>query len=137
MPYIVSLRYISYINVLVIEMKKSKKETSLNRKKSVVLIALLVAFTTFAGCLSDDEISCGEGTELVDGECISITDTEELNTITFTLVGKDMSFVGDGGDIDGITNPEISKKPKNEIILSKLNKYFIIINFYIVKEIKI
>ncbi len=69
-------------------MKESEKEMNLNRKKSVVLTALLVAFTAFAGCLGDDEISCGEGTELVDGECVSITNGKESNTITLTLIGR-------------------------------------------------
>ena len=99
-------------------MEESEKEMNLNRKKSVVLTALLVAFTAFAGCLGDDEISCGEGTELVDGECVSITNGEESNTITFTLIGKDMSFVGDGGDVDGIINPDLSVPLGSKVVIN-------------------
>ena len=78
-------------------------------KKSVVLTALLVAFTAFAGCLSSDKISCGDGTELVDGDCVAISDnSNNSDAVSFTLVGKEMSFIGQGGDIDGIVNPDIS-----------------------------
>jgi len=116
--HIVSIRYVSYVNVLLIEMKENKKEMSLNRKKSVVLTALLVAFTAFAGCLGDDEVSCGEGTELVDGECVPIADDKESNTVTFTLIGKDMSFIGDGEDIDGIINPDLSVPLGSKVVIN-------------------
>ena len=86
---------------------KTNKKTSM--KKSVVLTALLVAFTAFAGCLSSDKISCGDGTELVDGDCVAISDnSNNSDAVSFTLVGKEMSFIGQGGDIDGIVNPDIS-----------------------------
>jgi len=87
-------------------MNKTNKKVSM--RKSVVLTALLVAFTAFAGCLSDDEISCGDGTKLVDGDCVAIADNSNSDTVSFTLVGKEMSFIGKGGDVDGIVNPDIS-----------------------------
>ena len=88
-------------------MNKTNKNVSM--RKSVVLTALLVAFTAFAGCLSDDEISCGDGTKLVDGDCVAIlSNSNNSETVSFTLVGKEMSFIGQGGDIDGIVNPDIS-----------------------------
>ncbi len=77
-------------------------------RKSVVLTALLVAFTAFTGCLSGDEITCGDGTKLVDGDCVAIADNSNSDTVSFTLVGKEMSFIGKGGDVDGIVNPDIS-----------------------------
>jgi len=86
----------------------NKTNDKVSMRKSVVLTALLVAFTAFAGCLSGDQISCGEGTELVDGDCIAISDNNNSDTVSFTLIGKDMSFIGQGGDIEGIVNPDIS-----------------------------
>jgi len=86
----------------------NKTNDKVSMRKSVVLTALLVAFTAFAGCLSGDQISCGEGTELVDGDCVAISDNNNSDTVSFTLIGKDMSFIGQGGDIEGIVNPDIS-----------------------------
>ncbi len=87
-------------------MNKTNKNVSM--RKSVVLTALLVAFTAFTGCLSGDEITCGDGTKLVDGDCVAIADNSNSDTVSFTLVGKEMSFIGKGGDVDGIVNPDIS-----------------------------
>jgi len=87
-------------------MNKTNKNVSM--RKSVVLTALLVAFTAFTGCLSGDEITCGDGTKLVDGDCVAIADNSNSDTVSFTLVGKEMSFIGEGGDVDGIVNPDIS-----------------------------
>lgn len=86
----------------------NKTNDKVSMRKSVVLTALLVAFTAFAGCLGGDQISCGEGTELVDGNCIAISDNDNSDTVSFTLIGKEMSFIGQGGDIEGIVNPDIS-----------------------------
>ena len=87
-------------------MNKTNKNVSM--RKSVVLTALLVAFTAFTGCLSGGEITCGDGTKLVDGDCVAIADNSNSDTVSFTLVGKEMSFIGKGGDVDGIVNPDIS-----------------------------
>ncbi|RZD51011.1 MAG: hypothetical protein CXT67_09060, partial [Methanobacteriota archaeon] len=77
----------------------------MRRKNAALMMMVMVIATGFSGCLGTNDpvtVTCGDDTELVDGTCIT-----KLNDVEFTLQAKEMSFIGVGGSIDGITNPDL------------------------------
>lgn len=77
-----------------------------NKTKTAMLLTLLmISAPLLAGCAGSSELSCGEGTGLVGDECLPIITQDDSE---FTLRAENMQYIGVGGDIDGVVNPELT-----------------------------
>lgn len=93
---------------------------------------LVMISAGLSGCLGSDdviEITCGEGTELIDGEC-----TAQANEVNYVLRGQDMSFIGVGGDINDVVNPDlivqIGDRVTIKLVMGEINLHDISIEGY-------
>ena len=88
----------------------------MRRKNAALMMMIMVIATGFSGCLGGEDsvtVTCGNDTELVDGTCVT-----KLNDVEFTLQGKDMSYIGVGGSIDGIVNPDLTVQPGDRVTIT-------------------
>ena len=85
------------------------------RKINVMIMILVMITAGFSGCLGDEETTttCGKDTELVDGKCVVM-----YNDVEFTLMGKDMSYIGVGGSINGLVNPDLSVQTGDRVTIT-------------------
>ena len=73
------------------------------RMLALVMTALMIGAPLLSGCIGPkgNDLSCGEGTTQVGYECVG------YNDVSFTLRAENMAFIGVGGAIDGISNPDL------------------------------
>ena len=101
------------------------------RRKYAALIIMIILSGSISGCLSndDDEITCGEGTEMVDDECV-VT----YNEVNFTLRGENMSYIGVGGSIDGLVNPDLLVSLGDQVtitlVMGEINLHDVSVEYY-------
>lgn len=94
-----------------------------------MLTGLMICAPLLSGCIgSDDTLSCGEGTTLLGDECIG------YNDVSYTLRAENMAFIGVGGSIDGITNPDlpiaVGDRVTLTLIMSESNLHDVTIEYY-------
>ncbi len=101
-----------------------------NRMKTAILMtALMVGSPFLAGCTGGGEsIACGEGTSLVGDECVG------YNEVSFILRAEEMSFIGVGGAIDGIVNPDLSVQVGDRVsiilIMGEANLHDVYVEYF-------
>ena len=98
-------------------------------KTAILMAALMIGAPILAGCTGGmSGTSCGEGTTLVGKECIG------YNDVSYTLKAENMAFVGVGGPIDGITNPdlpvEVGDRVTITMIMGETNLHDITVEYY-------
>ena len=90
-----------------------------SRKTNALYIALLVLFaSSLAGCLGTEDnttIRCGEGTGLVGDECVPVVTQGEVH---YTLRAENMAYIGVGGEIDGLTNPDLTAEVGDKVTIT-------------------
>ena len=102
------------------------------RMKALAMTLLLIGTTALSGCAGND-IFCGAGTTLdtATNQCVIY---EEASEVSFTLVGKNMKYIGSGGEIDGIDNPDLNvdlnDKVSITLIMGEANLHDITVEFY-------
>jgi nitrite reductase (NO-forming) len=95
---------------------------------ALVLTALMIGAPLLSGCTSPDEngLSCGEGTSLVGNECV--------NHVSFTLRAENMVFIGVGGEINDVINPDLTialgDKVTITLIMGETNMHDVSIEHY-------
>ncbi len=99
------------------------------RMLALMMTALMICAPLLSGCIgSEDTLSCGEGTTIVDDECIG------YNDVSYTLRAENMAFIGVGGAIDGITNPdlpiEVGDRVTITMIMGEANLHDITVEYY-------
>ncbi|HJM68008.1 MAG TPA: copper-containing nitrite reductase [Candidatus Thalassarchaeaceae archaeon] len=99
------------------------------RMLALMLTGLMICAPLLSGCIgSDDTLSCGEGTTLLGDECIG------YNDVSYTLRAENMAFIGVGGSIDGITNPDlpiaVGDRVTLTLIMSESNLHDVTIEYY-------
>ena len=100
------------------------------RKKNALFMMMILLTTGISGCLgTDEEISCGEGTEKAGDECVA-----SFNEVSFTLRGENMSYIGVGGTIDGLLNPDllvsVGDKVTINLIMGEVNLHDLSVEYY-------
>lgn len=86
------------------------------RKIYVTIMILVMISAGLSGCLGNDkvtDITCGDETELVDNECVA-----QQNEVNYVLRGQDMSFIGVGGDINDVVNPDLLVQPGDRVTIT-------------------
>jgi nitrite reductase (NO-forming) len=99
------------------------------RMLALMLTGLMICAPLLSGCIgSDDTLSCGEGTTLLGDECIG------YNDVSYTLRAENMAFIGVGGSIDGITNPDlpiaVGDRVTLTLIMGESNLHDVTIEYY-------
>ena len=102
------------------------------KNSTAMLISLLLVVTSLAGCLGgsdEDSIECGIGTIDVDGECVV-----DYNEVSYTLKAENMAFIGVGGTIDGVSNPDLiianGDKVTLTLIMGEANLHDLVVEYY-------
>ncbi len=101
------------------------------KNNSAVMIALLLLITSLAGCFGgeEDSIECGAGTVDVDDECVV-----DYNVVSYTLRAENMAFVGVGGAIDGVSNPDLivanGDKVSLTLVMGEANLHDLVVEYY-------
>jgi nitrite reductase (NO-forming) len=86
------------------------------KKTGATSLALLLIVTSIAGCVGGSpDIVCGDGTGLVGDECVPVVTYDE---ISYTLRAEMMQFIGVGGDIDGLVNPDLAVDVGDQVTIT-------------------
>ena len=86
------------------------------RKQAILMTALMLASPLLTGCVGGGNTpSCGEGTGLVGDECLPVITQDESE---FTLRAENMQYIGVGGDINDIVNPDLVVELGNRVTIT-------------------